>query len=766
MHKYLLPHHRAGLEEDSGISPEVIEEMGAWSATTREELKSLGFTQGQITPPAMVLPVKTWSQPDNVPFSRIRPDHPRKNANGRSVKYEQPLGQGSRVYCLPSARNLITAMQSGPAEKGPQLPLVFVTEGEKKAAALVSQGLAALAIPGVWNCRNVEALRGDWDVIGLKGMAVCIVFDSDATTNDAVALAEVRLTKMLLGLGAIVSICRLPSGPNGGKVGVDDYFVQGGTVEGLKDLIQDFEPDESSKPTKRHHADRILELVQEDVHLWHSGQGEPFATIPIPAGGFENLKIDDPRFREWLVRKCWEAEKVTPSREALDRACDNLSAKARFEGEQKEVCLRTAFADGAVWVDLADATRRVTKVTADGWEVVGDVECPVRFARPRQMTALPEPIPGGEMRSLQQLLCVDDDGIVVIEAFLLGAFMPSTGGFPVLVVTGEQGSGKSFGCKVLRSLIDPSQLGLRNSPRDEADLGASLNSGYLLAFDNLSRISGWLSDSLCSLATGGGLARRKLYSDAEEHVVIGRRPVLLNGINDVTNAPDLAERCLFVEFRRPDGDARRTEKDLDALLKELRPGLLGALLDRISRALRDSNLTPPGELPRLADFATWVYAGTPPELRGEVWRVLNTNRKEKILATIEESPLAFAIRVLAERGGFLGSAQELLAELNDQEKIVAIKDRPEGWPASADALGKHLRRLQPVLKGAGVEVHSQRGKRRVWTISMKPADEVAQASEVSASPFDEPDPDEEHDDAWGPSADTSEREAALNAWRL
>jgi hypothetical protein len=49
---------------------------------------------------------------------------------------------------------------------------------------------------------------------------------------------------------------------------------------------------------------------------------------------------------------------------------------------------------------------------------------------------------------------------------------------------------------------------------------------------------------------------------------------------------------------------------------------------------------------------------------------------------------------------------------------------------------------------------------------MKPADEVAQASEVSASPFDEPDPDEEHDDAWGPSADTSEREAALNAWRL
>ncbi len=764
--KGLLPHHRKALEVESGITLEVVAEMGAWSAATSDDLRSLGFRQIDLTPPALVLPVKTWSQPEEAPYSRIRPDTPRMNASGRPVKYEQPLGQACRVYCLPTARKFITELQTGSGGQAPLLPMVFVTEGEKKAAALVSQGLAALGIPGVWNCRGIEALRGDWDVIGLKGIDVCIAFDSDAVTNESVSLAEGRLAKLLLALGARVSVCRLPEGPNGSKVGMDDYFVQGGTVEALESLIQDYVPEEPAKPEKRSQAELVLELAQDQTQLWHSTQGESFATIPVSAGGFENLRVQDPRFREWLTGLFWEAMKSTPAREALDRACDTLAAQARFEGPQREVSLRTASTEDAVWVDLADPARRTIKVTAEGWEVVGDAECPIRFARPRQMMALPEPQSGCDIKALKSLMCVDDDGLTVIEAFLLGAFMPSSGGFPILVVTGEQGSGKSFGCKVLRSLIDPSQLELRRAPRDESDLGASLNSGYLLAYDNLSSISGWLSDSLCSLATGGGLARRKLYSDAEEHVVKGRRPVLLNGINDVTSAPDLAERCLFVEFRRPEGSERRTEKELDALLQELRPGLLGAILDRISRALRESTALPPGELPRLADFAAWVYAGTPPDEREAVWRVLNTNRKEKILATIEESPLADAIRTLSQRGGFMGSPQDLLTALNEQEGIQSAKDRPEGWPASADALGKQLRRLQPVLKGAGVDVRSHRGKRRTWSISPGAQDQATDVTHATTEDEIEPDPEDQSDDTWLPGEDTLDTEVRMNQWRL
>lgn len=308
-----------------------------------------------------------------------------------------------------------------------------------------------------------------------------------------------------------------------------------------------------------------------------------------------------------------------------------------------------------------------------------------------------------------------------------------------MVATGEQGSGKSFGCRVLRRLVDPATPGLRIPPKDERDLGAALGSGYMLAFDNLASIHAKMSDSLCALATGGGIASRKLYTDSEEHVVTGRRPVLLNGINDPSAAPDLAERSLFVYFTRPEGGARKTEAELEARFTASAGEILGAILDRVSRALRDrDSVQPPGELPRMADFAQWVYAGTSEAEREEVWRVLVKNRATKHAQTIEEDALASAVRTLAA-SDFRGTARGMLAALNAQEGVSEPKDRPEGWPASADALGRRLRKIAPVLRAVGVEIRQDRGKERIWTIALKSALSIVESVAASHETCVEPD---------------------------
>ena len=56
----------------------------------------------------------------------------------------------------------------------------------------------------------------------------------------------------------------------------------------------------------------------------------------------------------------------------------------------------------------------------------------------------------------------------------------------------------------------------------------------------------WLSDALCRLATGGGFGTRQLYSDDEESLFEARRPVLLNGIEEVAVRGDLLDRSLIV----------------------------------------------------------------------------------------------------------------------------------------------------------------------------------------------------------------------------
>ena len=53
---------------------------------------------------------------------------------------------------------------------------------------------------------------------------------------------------------------------------------------------------------------------------------------------------------------------------------------------------------------------------------------------------------------------------------------------------------------------------------EDRDLFIASN-GHVLAFDNVSGLPQWISDTLCRLATGGGFAVRQLYTHQDE-----RRP--------------------------------------------------------------------------------------------------------------------------------------------------------------------------------------------------------------------------------------------------
>src|SRR5262249_30177683 len=131
----------------------------------------------------------------------------------------------------------------------------------------------------------------------------------------------------------------------------------------------------------------------------------------------------------------------------------------------------------------------------------------------------------------------------LVVSWLLAALRP-VGPYPVLVVYGEQGSAKSSLVRVLRALVDPNTAALRRPPREERDLVIAATNGWLIALDNLSHLPDWLSDGLCCLATGSGFATRELYTDADEAIFAARRPVVLNGIEEVATRGDLLDRAI------------------------------------------------------------------------------------------------------------------------------------------------------------------------------------------------------------------------------
>ena len=183
--------HEKMLIEESGISPEVIEARGYRTVNMKAELKRLGFSENQCNPPGLLIPI--YSPIGQISNYQYRPDRPRIK-NGKPVKYETPHNSHVTLDVPPLAREKLG---------DPSIPL-FITEGIKKGDALVSRGLCALALIGVWNWRGTNDRGGktvlaDWDYVALNGRQVYIVFDSDVMLKREVHAALARLKAFLEG---------------------------------------------------------------------------------------------------------------------------------------------------------------------------------------------------------------------------------------------------------------------------------------------------------------------------------------------------------------------------------------------------------------------------------------------------------------------------------------------------------------------------------------------------------------------------------------
>lgn len=206
----LSPEHLKRLV-DSGIDSGCIRARGYYTETSKSELGRIGFGNSQRLTPALVIPL--WDVDGRVASHQLRPDRPRTRGN-RTIKYETPTGAGSVVDVPPLAREgLLDA----------KVP-IYITEGARKADAAVSKGLCCISLNGVWGWKNQE---GFWSRIPLESREVFIAFDSDLKTNDHVSKAAAGLFHFLKERGADVRLLALPAGPDGGKVGLDDFLTAG-----------------------------------------------------------------------------------------------------------------------------------------------------------------------------------------------------------------------------------------------------------------------------------------------------------------------------------------------------------------------------------------------------------------------------------------------------------------------------------------------------------------------------------------------------------
>ena len=277
------------------------------------------------------------------------------------------------------------------------------------------------------------------------------------------------------------------------------------------------------------------------IELFRSRDGHVFADI-FDGAIRQTWPVQSKQFSQWLARAYFETMGKIATPAQLKAAINLVEAQAQADSPERQVFHRVGEFEGRGYLDLADDTWSAIEIDASGWRVVQ--KPPVRFVRTPGVLPLPVPEKGGSIEPLRSLVNVaNEQDFVLLVAWLLAALHPKIAK-PVMAIRGGAGSAKSSFVEILRGLIDPHDPPFTALPQTELKLRASAES-YLQAYDNISGLTESMSDALCRFVTDGT-----------------NQPVIINGISDIIQRSDLADRSLMIDCAPILDVERRTHHDV------------------------------------------------------------------------------------------------------------------------------------------------------------------------------------------------------------
>jgi len=605
---------------------------------------------------------------------------------------------------------------------------VLVVEGEKCADAAPSllADYVAVTSPG----GSKAAAKADWSP--LKYREIVIWPDNDAPGKD---YAD-KVAKLAREAGAAsIRIIEVSSGrPDGWDIAdaIRDNWTENqakalidtASFEKAPPLVEDAEggvdKGENFEGRRRKaKAANALDMIK-DCEFWRDKRNVAYASFPF-RGRLEHGKVRDGLFRTYLANLYYAATGGALSVQAEEEVLRTVAARAVATGECHSPYRRVAFCGNEIHVDLCDDKGHAVRIGRDGWSVLTD--SPVKFLR--YEGSLPLPLPDEDNEPSIDVLRAycnteTDQDFMMAVAWIMGAFSPK-GPYPILAVSGEMGSGKSYFTEMIASIVDPGSGKRTSAPKDERDLIIMAQHQHTMLFDNLSGIARSMSDNLCRLSTGGAIASRKLHSDDAMILLEAQRPVVINGIPDLSKQGDLADRSIPLQLKTLEGAGRVTEEELNIRLQADLPEILAALFTGISAGLRNRDAVKLENPPRMADFAQWVEACAPglgweP---GEFLEAYRENRESAYAISFESDAVAPSLKDwmdLEHPDGWKGKPANLYSLLC--AFVTETKKKEPGWPKSPAGIGAAMKRIAPIMRKNGYDITS--GKSGERYISIQP----------------------------------------------
>ena len=195
--------------------------------------------------------------------------------------------------------------------------------------------------------------------------------------------------------------------------------------------------------------------------------------------------------------------------------------------------------------------------------------------------AIPD-IESGNLKLLRKYILVTDKEYKLILVYIFNCYFTGTH-YLLLYLRGPAGSTKSFITKVVKEVVDPSRVTLRNQFKNGEALVISSEHCHLIDINNCSKLTDAVQDTLCTTLTGGVATSRSLYSNKGQSVIHTHNPVVMNGIESIITRDDLLERSLIIHLNKIcESDVAIVEeeqlkKDFIADLPKIMGGIFNAL---------------------------------------------------------------------------------------------------------------------------------------------------------------------------------------------
>lgn len=518
--------------------------------------------------------------------------------------------------------------------------------------------------------------------------------------------------------------------------------------------------DELNEGVKPKVADRLLQLVEPEIlEVFEDQYNNPHVVVKIN-GQKQAIPIavthhNSGLFKKWICKTYYDTtHTLMTNTDAINAVCNHFSWKASLDSDTKKTLdLRVSYGtdfpftnnndDRTIYYDLTNKQGQVVAITKDGWGIKGSNEVPIMFEKssihiPQTYPIGSEQYPSDIFDQFMDMINVKDKDRLLLKCYIISLFIPKISK-TILMLHGPEGAAKTTAEKLIKFLVDPTSTELLKLRQREDDLILQLAHNYLIYYDNLSEMPGWISDLFCMVATGASFAKRMLYYDDREVVYNITRPIGFNGINLAANRADILDRGLNIELEGIDENRTKLfEEEIRPQFERIKPMILSYIFDIVSKVLEFIHDTKGKGLvlrsrTRMADWEEYceIIARAMGVGAFQFLDAYRANREKKTEVIMEESPVAQAIvKLMVEdklkeiaNGNGSGSAgyglsNELFwtgstTQLYSALKPIASDDlkidirQHELWPKAPNILSRRLVRVSSSLKKLGITIEKK-----------------------------------------------------------